>query len=286
MTTLASTLPVRRILVALDASPQSLAALRAAAELSAKLEAELLGLFVENIDLLRLADSPYARDLLLPAVIEVPLDRATMERKLKAQAEQARAALAAVANQAKVAWSFRVVRGSVPSEILMAAAECDLLALGRIGWSLVKKTGFGSTAVAALGHAVPTLLLSSRAALAEHPIVVWCDGSPASGRAVLVAAELARIGSGDLTVLLPPAGQETNNHLRKQIADLLKGMNIQIHYRRIRSASEADLRSAVQSERPSILVLTGTEPFSDMASLAALLDEIGASALSLPQTSR
>jgi len=285
VTTLAGTLPVRRILVALDASPQSVAALRAAADLSAKLEAELLGLFVEDIDLLRLADSPYARELLLPAVIEVPLDRLTMERRLKAQAEQARTALAAVANQAKVTWSFRVVRGSVPSEILMAAAECDLLALGRIGWSLVKKAGLGSTALAAFNQAVPTLLLSSQTALTERPVVIWC-GSPASARGVLVAAELARIGSGELTVLLPPAGQETNNHLRNQIADLLKGMNIQIHYRRIRSASEADLCSAVRSERPGVLVLTGVEPFSDMANLAALLDEIGASALSLPQISK
>jgi nucleotide-binding universal stress UspA family protein len=285
VTTVAGKLPVRRILVALDASPQSLAALRAASELSVKLEAELLGLFVEDVDLLRLADSPYARELLLPAVIEVPLDRATMERRLKAQAEQARTALAAAANQAKVAWSFRVVRGSVPAEILMAAAECDLLALGKIGWSLVKKPGLGSTALAALRQAVPTLLLSSHPALAQRPVVIWC-GSPASTRGVLVAAELARIGSGELTVLLPPAGHETNNHLRNQIADSLKGMDIKIRYKRVRSASAADLRSALRSEHPSVVVLAGAEPFSDMADLAALLDEIGASALSLPQRSR
>jgi nucleotide-binding universal stress UspA family protein len=283
-TSKAGTLSIRRILVALDASPQSLAALRAAVELSVKLEAELLGLFVEDIELLRLADSPYARDLLLPTARETPLNRASMERKLKAQAEQVRKALAAVANPAKVAWSFRVVRGRVPSEILTAAAEYDLLALGRIGWSLVRKSGVGSTALAALSEAVPALLLSSRATLAERPVLVWCDGTPESVRGVLAAAELAQIGSGKLTVLLPPSGQGTSNHLRKQVVDLLEETDIRVHYRHVHSSNEAGFRGAVQSEHPSMIVLTGTEPFSDKASLVALLDQMGVSALFLSQT--
>lgn len=281
--TKASKLRIRRILVALDASPQSLAALRAAVELSVKLEAELLGLFVEDVDLLRLAESPYARDLLLPTARETPLDRASMERKFKAQAEQVRKNLEAVANPAKASWTFRVVRGSVPSEILTAAAECDLLALGRVGWSLVKKSGLGSTALAAMGEAVPALLLSSAAALAERPVLVWYDGTPASERGVLVAAELAQIGSGELTVLLPPSEHETGNHLREPVADLLKEAEICVHYRHAHSSDDAAFRSAVRSERPSVLVLTGSEPFSDKASLVALLDEIGVSALFLSQ---
>jgi K+-sensing histidine kinase KdpD len=53
-------LTIRRILVALDASPDSLAALKTAADLARRMEAELMGLFVEDIELLRMADSPYA----------------------------------------------------------------------------------------------------------------------------------------------------------------------------------------------------------------------------------
>ena len=44
---------IRRILVALDTSKHSLAALEAADELAAWLKAELFGLFVEDINLLR-----------------------------------------------------------------------------------------------------------------------------------------------------------------------------------------------------------------------------------------
>ena len=50
-----------------------------------------------------------------------------MERKLKAHSEQARQALAKAADRAKVGWAFRVVRGSVSSEILAVTPDCDLV---------------------------------------------------------------------------------------------------------------------------------------------------------------
>ena len=49
----------RRILVALDASAHSHAALAAAVALAARLHAEIEGLFVEDINLLRLAELPF-----------------------------------------------------------------------------------------------------------------------------------------------------------------------------------------------------------------------------------
>ena len=46
-------LAIRRILVALDTSPHSQAAMEAAIELAARFEAELAGMFVEDVNLLR-----------------------------------------------------------------------------------------------------------------------------------------------------------------------------------------------------------------------------------------
>ena len=61
---------VRRILVALDASTQSLAALRTAVTLAAELGAELEGLFVEDTNLMRMAMLPVARRVLFPSAAE------------------------------------------------------------------------------------------------------------------------------------------------------------------------------------------------------------------------
>ena len=46
---------IRRILVALDSSPHSMAALETAVELAANLGARIIGLFVEEANLLRAA---------------------------------------------------------------------------------------------------------------------------------------------------------------------------------------------------------------------------------------
>ncbi|MGD8821809.1 MAG: universal stress protein, partial [Anaerolineales bacterium] len=57
---------VERILVAVDASSHSRAALEAAAELAASLEVELVGIFVEDINLMRLAELPIAVEIETP----------------------------------------------------------------------------------------------------------------------------------------------------------------------------------------------------------------------------
>jgi nucleotide-binding universal stress UspA family protein len=272
---------VRRILVALDSSPGSLAALRAAVELSVRLEAQLLGLFVEDIDLLRLANSPYAREVLLPAANKIRLDRASMERKLRAHAEQAREALAETADRAGVEWKFRVARGSVPSEILSAAADCDLLALGWRGWSLSRKSRIGSAASAAVSKAVPALLLSAPATLSELHVFVWYDGTVSSKRAVLAAADLAEIASGKLTVLLSSREPESDSGLQQQVFALLRGKRIQLRWGRVNGSGHADLRDILRSEPASLIVLSGKEPFLGPLDLVAELDEIHVSALFL-----
>ena len=56
----ARTPAVRTILVALDASPGSMAALEAGARVAARLDAELVGLYVEDENLLKVGDLPIA----------------------------------------------------------------------------------------------------------------------------------------------------------------------------------------------------------------------------------
>jgi nucleotide-binding universal stress UspA family protein len=92
---------IRRILVALDASRHSLAALEAAAELAARLKAELAGLFVEDINLVRLAGLPFAREIRYPSATIQQLDSPRLEQELKVQATRMRRALAAAAEQAQ-----------------------------------------------------------------------------------------------------------------------------------------------------------------------------------------
>jgi nucleotide-binding universal stress UspA family protein len=268
------TLTIRRILVALDASSHSLAVVEAAVELAARLEAELLGLFVEDIELLRLADSPYARELLYPSAKEVPLSRTSMEAKLRAQSEQARKALVASAERSQVRCSFRIVRGEVTSEILAAASEADLLALGRIGWSFGSPVRMGSTALEFATSAIPVLLVSEQGVPPDVRLVVHYDGSAAARRGLLTAAQLARPGKGGITVLLAAANRQRASMMQDEVNALLEGKGIAVRYREIDPQDEMSLFRALKAEKPGILVLGGRESLRKSQSIEVLLREI------------
>jgi nucleotide-binding universal stress UspA family protein len=246
---------IRRILLALDASPESLGALHAAAELAAKMEAELHGLFIEDTKLLELAGAPFAREILYATAQEAPLERSSMERKLKARAEEARAALARAARDASLEWSFRSVRGQLLEELLAMAEEMDLLALGRRGWSLSAPARAGREFLSVLTRTRPALLLSERGTLFSRPVLAGYDHSDAARRALDVAAGLAEAGSRCLVVLLFTKQAEVAENWKSEIRSLLATRALKLRFRRVVPGDATSLLRAIQSEHAGALVM-------------------------------
>src|SRR5512146_300494 len=81
---------IRKILIAIDASPHSLAALQAAAEFAARVNAELSGLFVEDINLLRMAELSFVREVSHYSATVTQISREGLEQQLRAQETYAR----------------------------------------------------------------------------------------------------------------------------------------------------------------------------------------------------
>lgn len=119
---------IRRITVVQEPA-RAARALDAVAEAAAALEAELLGLFLEDVELLHFAGLPFAREIGASSAQQRGLDVQTMERRLRFQAEEARRALAAAVEGKPLRWSFRVERGSVPAQLRKALADADLVIL-------------------------------------------------------------------------------------------------------------------------------------------------------------
>lgn len=117
---------VHRVVVALDSSA-SLPAMEAATRIARAFESELLGLFVEDTDLLTLAALPIAGEICYPSAARRSLDVAAMERGLRAQASRVRRELSARLSDAPVKWTLEVVRGRVTGQLHATAGERDLL---------------------------------------------------------------------------------------------------------------------------------------------------------------
>lgn len=269
-------LALRKILVALDASKSSFAALDAAVELAASMEAELQGVFVEDAELLRAAESPFARELAYPYTRMAPVNRSILERNLRSQAEAARSALAGAAQKARVPWSFRSVRGQVTPELLAAAeaAEADLIAMGRMGWKLGPL--LGSTARDLTGCPVPILLLSEKGMPASrHPVVYFDEASPDdTRRALQFAAELAAPDSGNLTVLLPAANPAHADSLRQQAHEMLEHADdLRVRYRLLDPADPTSLISTLRQIPNTLLIIGGCHPLESLPALQTILGE-------------
>lgn len=267
-------LAIRRILVAIDTSAHSLAALEVAARLAASVHAELVGLFVEDENLLRLAALPFANEVRWPFSSRRGLDQARMERELHLMASQARRALALAAEQAETEWTFRVVRGTVSEEVLNAALEADLLTLGRASRPLTRRVRLGSTAQAAAIRSRHLVLLARKNADPELPIVVTYDGSQVAGRVLDAAVQMAQVSDSNLVVLVmadeaehaPQLAEEASKHLENRVAHA--------EYRYLPNNGEEKLSTVLQQERGGLIVLGGESERLRGQRLHELLDEL------------
>jgi nucleotide-binding universal stress UspA family protein len=245
----------RRILVALDASPESMAALEHAATLAVRLHAELEGLFIEDEDLINLARQPFAREVCRLTSTVKSLDMAKLEQDLRNQAGMARNALRMKAEALRLRWSFRVVRGRVEGVIEAAAGSADLLAIGRRQRMIEGQAlGRSSTKMAKrLGCSV--LMAMSTQAQAHAPIAVVFTNSPCGDAALDLAQRTAREENRPLLVIVP-AKDKAEYEARRGLLE--EGIGVDPKHIWIRPAIGPDgraLQQALERERPQLLVL-------------------------------
>ncbi len=266
---------IRRILVALDTSPHSLAALEAASELAAVLEAELIALFVEDADLLRLANLPCARELLYAGQAEKAVDGRAMERALKAEAEQIRRALQGIAGRRQIQWSFRVVRGHVVDEVLAAADEADLIVMGQAGRRPGPRTRVGSTARAVVTHSSRTAAFMQPGSRLARPVVVLFDGTASAFSAMETGARLAQEDHHNLVVLVVAPPGKSTHELHRQVIDWLARWSVEGRIIESSATKPLDVARAVREAGGRVLILGRDNPLSSLESLETLFEAIG-----------
>ncbi len=115
----------RTIVLALDTTPER-HTLETALNLAMLMQARLVGLFVEDMDLLRLASLPFAREIVSISAQLRPIASDALEQALKSQALLLQRQLAREAEARQVEWEFSVVRDRLIRAVRSAASDADL----------------------------------------------------------------------------------------------------------------------------------------------------------------
>ena len=97
--------------------------IQALAEHARVSDAELVALFVEDIEMLHFAAMPFACEIGSASIRKQSVDVAAVERYMAARAAEMRTAFSQVLDRTSVAWTFRVARGTVLEQLLAAGTE-------------------------------------------------------------------------------------------------------------------------------------------------------------------
>lgn len=260
--------PVDRILVALDTSPQSLNALDTAAELASILDAELHGLFIEDDNLLRLCNLPFVREIGSYSASSRPLDGRSVEREFRQQAVTIRRTIAQTAVNANVRWSFEVTRGKVSEELLAATEAASLVTMGRVGRSLSKR--YGSTAQSLVRRSMRPVFLLGDGGL-SYPLTVIYSGTPASMRALRLSILLMQHREDELRILfLAESGLTEEERARLSESVGVHGVLVQ---HKVLDPGDS-LLNAVRSDETGLLVVPADQ--------ADILESLARSAIVTP----
>ncbi len=270
---------IRRIIVAADASEHGRAALEAAMMLGERFHAEVEGVFVEDIDLVHLAELPVGRELHLISGHARAFDRELLENQFGAEAAEARRTLRMLTERGHVRSTFRVVRGRVEAEIIAAAGTGDLLVLGTFSRSIGVPRRPGSTALAAAERAPRSVLLLRRGArIAGRPIAVH-DGSDGADVALEAAVGLATSVGGALTVLLVAETAEAADALQARITERLAARPIAPRFLRAPRLELDALCRVSHRADADVLVLDADSPVLAGAARQRLLEDVGCAIL-------
>ncbi len=257
------------IVVAINAARRCGETLELATALATSVGADLEVVFVEDANLLRLADLPVTREIDRISGVTRELDSRRMLRALHCEARQLRRELARIGRVSSVRSTLRVVRGHYLTEALAASASVDV-------------TFVHSARRPLPGEHLPIAPVRPIAASAAHgqarrgagrkPLWTLFDGSPASGRALAVAAKLARTLACHLVVVLPVSGVDEIEKRKREVQ--IAADKVALQYLVVADKRLSQLGKAPAPGASSLLVLARKSPDLEDSAARSYLESL------------
>lgn len=267
----------RRVFVILDVTSDPTPALESAAELAARLEAPLVGLFVEHGQLQRLEGHPSARGIDLPTGLMGSLEADSMRRGWRAMASRMHNRLAELSQRYRLESQFELLRGEVRNQLTQLTESSDLLVVESSGRHVTRHVRIQSR-----GHDVgrrlpgPVMFVGSRHRRIRSVAAVY-DGSLEARRGIETALQMASHGPSMLTLLLVAKSSDEAEQLHEQIADIIqqRGVRVRPHVRRITCCDTGEIAHVADNVHARFVIVPGNDDYpgpDDIDGLTRRLD--------------
>ncbi len=225
----------RRLLLALDASRCCPEDVVHAVELAALLGGELEGLFVEDSDLMTVAQLPFVREVGGRSGQNRPMVRESVESLVKRRVERAVGELERAARLRNVPVHHTTARGKVVQQALAQGERRDVLLL----------------------HPRALLSPSGQRGM-PRPIMVWYEGDDEAPAALDIAVALAGMMGTDLLVGVPAGRLGTERDVRASLAHWIARLSGRVRIQSVYGAPTEAIIDAARSSRAAQIVLTAT----------------------------
>jgi hypothetical protein len=251
---------IKSILVALDDACSDLETMEVAVHLAADLHAELQGLYIEDIDLLRMAALPFTQEITTTSGMAREIDAQSMERAMHNKAEHARQVLERTAASVQIRWSFAVSRGRRTPRALLATSQADLVL-------------FGSRSHAPLVR--PPLGVRTRSA--TRPVVVMVDATSASLRVLETAAMVGERQRRGVIVLLWGRVRPGDEQLVGRLRESFRERNLEIHLAPLPTDDVDGLIREANAQRAALVLMSRDCPLLDEVAMQSLIENLDCS---------
>jgi len=252
---------VKHILVALDTSPHSRAALEAAVALAESMDAELQGLFVEDINWFRITKRSFSYEISDLTGRIRSIESMDIEQEVRAQATRLRRLMDEMGKKSKIKYSFRTVRGGVEEEILTATESADLITLGRLGHSFRKHTELGKTAKTIIHQSrKPVLMLQQGWHIGNTNVAIY-DGTDTSKKGLILAKQIAQSQGNRLLIVLYLPEISHYNERVEEIDHIFEDSEIKYQIRLMRDSDLKELNRLIKKQEGGLLIIPKNSSF-------------------------
>ncbi len=262
------------ILVALDSSRHSQAALESAAYIAKLLEARLSGLFVHDAQWLRISRLPTAFEINEITGEITPIAKDSIEKQIQKLEERIRGHFEQITQELQLTHTWKSVQGTVKEKVLEAAKEADLITVGRIGRSFYKSGKLGSTARAVIQELdKPVLILQEGYELKDNIVAVY-DGTEESKTGVNLASVLAQKNQNKLIVIDLTHGTPESADTERELDKMLHLATVELEILTLKDPNIGKFLFLLSRLEGGLLVLPKTVRYTKDSNLERILEAV------------